>query len=241
VPALFAALVLTQTVLGSYFQGDGMGTGNIFELGPKNKVTYRFEGCFAKDVLTGTYEVADDVVSLNIPGWEKRTALPTQFNIVRWGSATFLIANDEMPFFIYKLRTGWQGEGKKWGLSDFLRNDARRRVETPVKSLAGDPVLPKQWTDVPVRKRPFTVLHCFQPQFQPINGGKRQGLAEGAVLKGGKDSSLVFVDEIDSDQCLVRALLGSFVKPGEKIEPSVPAFKWRTLIKAIREYKNKSE
>jgi hypothetical protein len=211
-----------------------MGSNHSLTLDGMGAVSYRHEGCFGGYTLSGTFAMSGSRLKLEIPNLKAKAAFPSEYNLIRWGKTAFLLADDEIPHFIYKLRTGWRGASDEWGRSNFMRNDLNRAKRTPAPSLPGWPSIPPAWQAEFERKNGFIVIHCAWENEGPLNCGSYQLIAEGVLLSDKDRKTLAWVESTEKETAWVRPLYFGKLKAGLKLEASIPPAFWRQLVQRER-------
>lgn len=217
-----AAIVCSQYLTGTFLQDLGDGSEYTLEFGQENRVLYRL----GQSKLDGKFSVQNGTVTVQIRNLPKDSTLSSNFQIVHWDQTIFLLAEDEIPFFFYRLKHGWKGEHAAKKEVGFLRDD-----HGLASSLPGEPQLPPSWKTFAKR---FTIINCGYDDHGPINGGTGQGALKGAVLKQVDGDALAWVEDVDSDQGYVYRLGSAKLRPGQRVEASESPVPWRKLIKQRR-------
>lgn len=228
--SVLAAMAIAPSLMGSFFQGNGMGVNLTMTFKESGKVDFRFQGCFGGHSRSGTYKVANEKVTLSFDLSRKDSYLASEYNIVRWDQAVFLVAEDEIAHFAQTYRKGWRGQGEPWGLSDFFRSDANRKVEKPVGVLKGTPQLPQKF--LPLLKRDIAgKVTSVANGVYTIDKGSNDGFAKGTMLAG-KESYLVVTDVKDTSAtiALLYKLPKWAPKMGEVVSPLFGPFFFRQNI-----------
>lgn len=225
-----AAMAIVPSLMGTFFQGNGTGVDLTMTLKEKGEVDFRFQGCFGGHSRSGTYKVENKKVTLSFDLSDRDSYLATEYNIVRWDQATFLVADDEIAHFVHTYRKGWRGQGKRWGLSDFFRRDANRKVEKPVSALKGAPQLPQKFLTLLNRNITGKVTSVANGVYT-IDKGSNDGFAKGTMLAG-SESYLVVTDVKDTSATikLLFKLPEWTPKIGEVVTPLFGPFFFRQNI-----------
>lgn len=188
--------------------------GHCFQFKENGRVVYHGLGDLVRVKLAGTFSFDGDHLSVAIPNLEEKTFAPSQYQLVKWGDAKFLLAKDEVPHFLFRLRKGWRGEG-----STFLRNEGLP---------SGQPELPA--FQARHRTKPATIINCAWDDEGPLSGGTANGNLPGTVLKQVDGSAIAWIEDADRDIAYIRRLAGSKLRPGLKMEPSESPLRWRAEI-----------
>lgn len=220
--AALAAIAFSQILTPIYSQGLGNGRSYTLQFGPRDRVFYRS----GRSMFEGKFSVQKNTLTLQIPNATREAALPSTFQIINWDRATFLLGEDEIPFFFYKLKKGWKGEQASDGEVGFLRNDYEVKSQ-----LSGEPQLPLNWRGF---TKLFTLIHCGYDDHGPTNVGTNQGAFKGAVLKQIGGDASAWVEDVDPDQSYVYRLGSAKLRPGQRMEASESPVPWRKIIKQKR-------
>lgn len=190
------------------------GIGHRLDFERNGRVVYQGLGDLAKVRLRGSFSIRDGRLTVDIAKWSEKTSMPTQFQLVKWGPANYLLAEDEVPHFLYRLRKGWRGDG-----SAFLRDEALPSGQPDL------PAFPKRH-----RSKPATIIHCAYDDEGPLSGGTKDGNLPGTVLRQVDGNAIAWIEEADADFSYIRRLAGLSLRPGLKMEPSESPLRWRAEI-----------
>ena len=218
-----AVALLSPMLSGKFFQGNGTGCNQYLVFHGSDQVKFEFHGCFSKSQAEGRYSIKGDQLTLRLPHNDQTAGVASSYRIIRWGSRSFLVANDEIAYFVFRRQHGWKGEG-----SDFF-SDNLKGVGLETK-----PQVPSDWQVwIDGRRRKFRVSTICVEHRAPLMDGTESGIFPGTILVAA-DKTLFQISEAQRDQAIIDPIFGREAKEGDLLVPSEAPFGLRGSLDAIK-------
>ena len=172
-----------EEVVGSYYEGDHLGSNRVLKLERDTRFTYSLSGCMGEyERAGGSWALSGDVVTLTL---DRKGAVRLNVRLipVKWGRRHLLVDENEMPGFAanaHELRNE-RSDLPERGVPDFTKIVG----EGTHGKRFGDPVLPKRF-QVFYRKGPRTasVVRIDRDGTVLLDAGRNVGLTSGIRLIG---------------------------------------------------------
>jgi hypothetical protein len=200
--------ISSSKIVGSYYQGAGLGVNCTLTLHKDGSFHYTWDGCLGNyDALQGKFELNGEQIVLN-PSKPSDNFCGIKggalLSVIPWDKRIYLVPKSQMMEFVNEINSGLEPRKYSLGSFYFKRGDEKR-------SARNFPKMDPEWAQFILKKPVFgKVLQLPDTNQVLVNLGSNQGLKPGMMLyaAGGSGPSLrtAFLEiiSISADQSISK-------------------------------------